>query len=370
MKHILLATTALVASAGIASAQGVELSGSAEMGIIGGSDIETQFHTDIDVTFTMSGETDNGLTFGASIDLDESNDADAFTATSQGGETIFIAYGAARLTMGDVDGAFDAAMQEAIVGSAIADDHEHAGYNGNGGLDGSYDGQIAQFSYAASGFTGYLSVELPDAEDIDPVWGVGVSYNTELAGLNLTVGLGYQAGDQDVADASTATFAAAIAAGAAGPDGVVADDPATIGYDESADNVAHTFAQAIALAEDTLVRSDVWGLSVGTTFNNGIQAILNYSAANYADAGNDELETHLGLAFGYSMNALTIGVNYGKYDNYLGFDEVEAKGYGLAVDYDLGGGAEVQFGYGKSEVSAPGESFDTDTYSLGIAMSF
>ena len=43
MKKVLFATTALVASAGIASAQGVELSGHAEMGIIGGSAIETQF---------------------------------------------------------------------------------------------------------------------------------------------------------------------------------------------------------------------------------------------------------------------------------------------------------------------------------------
>ncbi|MCP3969641.1 MAG: porin, partial [Rhodobacteraceae bacterium] len=54
MKKVLLATTALVASAGIASAQGVALSGSAEMGIIGGTGMEVQFHSDIDVTFTLS----------------------------------------------------------------------------------------------------------------------------------------------------------------------------------------------------------------------------------------------------------------------------------------------------------------------------
>ena len=62
MKKVLFATTALIASAGIASAQGVALSGSAEMGIIGGDgDFETQFWNDVDVRFTMSGETDNGL---------------------------------------------------------------------------------------------------------------------------------------------------------------------------------------------------------------------------------------------------------------------------------------------------------------------
>ena len=61
----ILASTALVATAGAASAQDIALSGMAEMGIFGGQDIDTQFFTDVDVTFTMSGEADNGLTFGA-----------------------------------------------------------------------------------------------------------------------------------------------------------------------------------------------------------------------------------------------------------------------------------------------------------------
>ncbi|KKL69695.1 hypothetical protein LCGC14_2112360, partial [marine sediment metagenome] len=72
MKKVLFATTALVASTSFAMAD-VDLSGVAEMGIFGGDGIEDQFHTDIDVTFSMSGSTDNGLTFGASIDLDESD---------------------------------------------------------------------------------------------------------------------------------------------------------------------------------------------------------------------------------------------------------------------------------------------------------
>ncbi|WP_298262238.1 porin, partial [uncultured Litoreibacter sp.] len=78
MKKILIASTALVSTAGIAAAD-VALSGRAEMGIFqqntafsgGAVGSDMQFFTDIDVTFTMSGETDNGLTFGASVDLDE-----------------------------------------------------------------------------------------------------------------------------------------------------------------------------------------------------------------------------------------------------------------------------------------------------------
>ena len=80
MKKVLFATTALVATAGVASAE-VALTGFAEMGITGGDnafgdtyssgatnppvdDVNTNLHTDIGVTFTLSGETDGGLAFG------------------------------------------------------------------------------------------------------------------------------------------------------------------------------------------------------------------------------------------------------------------------------------------------------------------
>ena len=310
MKHILLATTALVATAGVASAD-IALSGSAEMGIFGGDGIETQFHTDVDVTFTMSGETDNGLSFGASVDLDEGGSgADAHADdTEDGGATIFVAYGPVTLTMGDVDGAFDAAMKEAIIGSAIADDHEHGGYNGNSGFDGAFDGQIAQLKYTASSFTGYLSVEQDETGTFDPIWGLGVTYSAELAGLSLGVGLGYQT------------------------------------------------------AEDV----SVWGLSVDTTFNNGIQGILNYSEMDLNTGTN---QSHVGVAFGYSMNALTVGVNYGKFTDLGGLSGLDSSGYGLAVNYDLGGGLEAQFGYGNSELEFGGASVDADSWSLGLAMSF
>src|SRR6056297_3414964 len=72
MKKILLATTALAATSGAAYAD-MSVSGSAEIGIIGASNIETQLFTDVDVNFSGAGETDNGLAFGFSVDLDESD---------------------------------------------------------------------------------------------------------------------------------------------------------------------------------------------------------------------------------------------------------------------------------------------------------
>jgi outer membrane protein OmpU len=302
MKKILLASTALVATAGFAAAD-VSLGGSAEVGVVGGSGMETQFHTDVDVAFKMTGETDGGLSFGATVDLDEGGSGAAAVANDadDGGASFFVAAGAFRMDAGDTDGAFDAAMSEvALAGGSINDaETGHAGYNGNSGLDGTYDGQIVRFSYSAASFTGHLSVELDDAGVGDPVVGLGVAYNADLAGLSLGVGIGYQ-------EAGSGT--------------------------------------------------DVMGISLKTTFANGLSAAINYSEMTAGGATTD----HTAIGFGYSANGLSVGVNYGEYST-------GAEGIGLAVAYDLGGGMAVQVGYGDS-TSAAGVS--SDAWSVGLAMSF
>ena len=63
MKNILYATTALVATAGIASAD-VSISGFAEVGIFDTGNGDMQLFNDIDVTFSMTGETEGGISFG------------------------------------------------------------------------------------------------------------------------------------------------------------------------------------------------------------------------------------------------------------------------------------------------------------------
>lgn len=322
MKKVLFATTALVASAGIAAAQdvGVALSGSAEMGIIGGDNIDLQFHTDIDVTFSMSGTTDNGLTFGASIDLDESDGSGscslpggagnlgvtcsvsggsaAFGNTGQGGESIFLSGDFGTITMGDTDGGFDWALQEALAGGgSINSDEEHGGYNGNGGLDGTYDGQIARYDYSFGDFAFAASVEIDDSGTNDPVFGVGVKYSGDLGGVNLGVGIGYQTTDSAVSD-------------------------------------------------------DAMGISLDAKFDNGLRAIMNYSEVNNVE--------HMAIALGYSFDAVSLGVNYAEFDG-------GNSGFGLAAAYDLGGGAAIQFGYGNTDLAGGGS---TDSYSLGVSMSF
>jgi outer membrane protein OmpU len=278
MKKILFATTALVATAGVASAD-ISLSGSAEMGVVGGDNYDaTQFHTDIDVTFKMSGTADNGLTFGATIDLDEEG---GFAATNGGPEAVYIAYGGFKLTMGDTDGAFDAAMQEVNYGGSIADDESgHAGYNGNSGLDGYYDGQIATGSYSSGAFTGYISVEVDDGGNGDPVWGIGAKYSAN----GVTVGVASQSANGE----------------------------------------------------------SVTGLSVGYSAN-GVSAGLNWSTYSDDCCGGFFDQTHVGVGVGYSMNALTLAANYGVYTG-DSFDDTDGFGVSVGYDMGGGLSGHLGYG--------------------------
>lgn len=309
MKKVLFATTALVASAGIASAQGVSLSGMAEMGIVGGGVYgdEVQFWTDVDVTFTFAGETDNGLTFGGSVDLDENF---AFAGTTQGGETIFISGAFGTLTMGDTDGALDWALQDVGMNATIDDAHTtHFGYNGNNVMDGfdGKDGQIARYDYSFGDFSFAASVEIDDTGVDDATFGVGAKYSTSFGGVDVGFGVGYQM--------------------ASGP-----------GFDSSA-----------------------VGVSADVKFGGGFQIIANYTSYDDVVTIFGATDSHYGIGVGYTTGAISVSVNYGAWDA-----PGDPQGYGVQAAYDLGGGAEIQAGYGYSEVGA----FDTDQFSLGVAMSF
>ena len=326
MKKLLLASTALVATAGVAAAD-VSIIGTAELGVFqnenGSGDgstgdlSKTRVFSDIDVTFAMTGETDGGLAFGATIDLDEAfddgfNDGDVNDPARQPDSSIFLSFGQMRLTVGDTDSAFDARLTEVAVGGAINDDHTvHPGYNGNSALDEAYGGQEIRFDYTFDAFTGSISVS-PDrnATDFDTAFALGVSYNAELAGLDLGLGLGY------------------------------------IQVDEA------------AAAYDSII-----GLSVGTTFGNGLSATVNFSNWSDDTSGGLDDATHYAIGFGYTMNALTLGLNYGEYD----LDGGDASGYGFTANYDLGGGMEAQLGYGGGD---PVVGDYEDTFSLGVSMSF
>ena len=305
MKKVLLASTALVAMSGAAIAD-VSVSGSAEIGIFDNGVQDAQFFQSVDVRFSMTGETDAGLSFGATIDLDDAVDmglGGADPVDVQNGQfadyTVFISGSWGTITMGDTDGAFDWALTEVGALTSLADDHTtHIGYSGNSGLDGTYDGQILRYDHTIGDLGFALSAEMDDTGTGDTVMGVGVKWSGDMGGSSIGIGLGYQ------------------------------DNGTT----------------------------DVSGISLSAGFGD-LTAVLNYSTFSSAGADTD----HTGVGITYASGPLSLHANWGEFDMGAG-GSMDA--YGVAANYDLGGGAVVMVGYGSE--NAAGEA----QWSAGLGLSF
>ena len=347
-------------------AGGLTVSGTASMGVLGGDWIldretftievgpgrqvtvyggvidgqsEHEFHTDIDINFTMSGQTDTGLAFGASIDLDESDGNDnagnspAFDGRAQGGEEIFISGAFGTLTMGDTDGALDWALQEIAIGGSIGDVHTtHAGYNGNSFADDSANGgQVARYDHSFGDFAVALSANIDDDASHDDALAIGAKYSASLAVMELGVGLGYS----------------------------------QLVHDE--------------------VEDDAVGVSLDANFDNGFRAILNWVDMGDGRDIDTLAEQYIGLGLGYTMDDWTLAANWGKYsENRESGVDPDQSGYALVLNYDLGGGAEMQLGYSKASceifhgyarpvndnTDCSNNNINGSRFSLGVAMSF
>ena len=110
MKKVLFATSALVLSAGFASAE-VALSGDGRMGIIYDGD-DAQFSSRARVRFNLSGESDAGLSFGASFRVDQENyNGNEFRSAARGtAGAIWISGTYGKLSMGDTVSATERAI--------------------------------------------------------------------------------------------------------------------------------------------------------------------------------------------------------------------------------------------------------------------
>ena len=376
MKKLLLATSALVATAGIASAQGGggggTVPGVASMGILAGEWIlnrtpntlrpngtldvvgqeiegqgEYELHTDIDVTFAMTGQTDAGLTFGASIDLDESDGEDdegasaAFDNRDQGGEEIFVSGTFGTLTMGDTDGALDWALKDIGLGSSIGDAHtSHLGYVGNDFVDSEDgDGQIARYEYSFGDFAFGVSADIADEGGKD-IFAAGAKYSLSIPAMamRLGVGVGWQqrAHDRNLFDGN--------------------GNPVQPAPDITNPNVP--FEGEVA---------DARGVSLDADFDNGFRIVLNWADMgdgpedfnfNGFEVNNILPEEFIGIGVAYEIDDWTLAANFGRISEGAPKYTLQ-EGYGIAVSYDMGGGAEIQFGYSHSRC-APFIA-DTDT---------
>ena len=330
MRKLLIATTALVATAGMAAAD-VKISGSAEIGMRdGGGTTGMEMHTDTDIKFKLSGASDNGLTFGASIDLDEA----AKLNSTGGAQAIFVSGAFGTLTMGDTDGALDKVNAEVGMGSAIADDHTaHAGYNGGSGLD---SGDILRYDTSVSSFNVSASIGQDDTAGNNDVMGYGLSTTVGT----VAVSVGYQTDDaQDITAVSAKSTVGGLTMTANYSEATMTDTKAITGV-----------AASITAATSTAVAFNVLAVTAKDLVVNSYE--------------------HTGIGFGYSVSGVNLSANYGSYDY---DDGSQADGFGVAANYSLGGGATVMVGYGSGNARVTNRvaaAADVDSFSIGLGLSF
>src|SRR6056297_2063484 len=175
MKKVLLASTALLLTAGFASAQSIELSGDANAGLKydedGNADgDELTVHNEINMTIAGSGATDTGLTFGAFVTIDETDGLDD--------AEVFVSGVFGTVTVGRIDHATDSLGIADVGFDGIGlDDPAEQYKNATAG------GPDILYSYSAAGLTFSASAEIEGDES----YAVAVEY----AAQGFSGGIGY-----------------------------------------------------------------------------------------------------------------------------------------------------------------------------------
>lgn len=337
MKKILLATTMIVGGASIAAAD-VTLSGSARMGVIksfndgfAGNGVESDlaFTSRARVAFTMSGESDSGLSFGASFRADNAGAANTGDAGS-----VFISGAFGKLSMGDVDGAAQMATGHvAGVGLTGLSDLNESTFLGAG--DGSTD-PTALYEYSAGSFTIYVSATNPR-----PVLGTAPAAATAHT------------------PATTGTRTSDTQAVAIGAKYTFGDYAVGLGYEKVTGFTAPAVGvSAVGTAKNTDVDHIVLKVS-GTISGFNVQGLIGQADGNTGTALLNNAKQYA-MSVGYTSGAITGTVFYTD-DSALG----GATAFGLGGAYDLGGGASVVGGFAR-EVNG----VDSSTADLGVSFTF
>ena len=321
MKNLLLASTALVLSAGVAAAE-VAVSGDARMGVASKYDAATDntelnFSSRARVKFTLSGETDGGLGFGASFRADQAGTASKGTEGS-----VYVSGAFGKVEMGDTVSAPEALfgdlpeigftdlemnVNNAVISSVmptIGNDVPYITGDNAGGLT-DFTGPAMLYTYT----TGAISVAASMSDG--KRGGVDAAQEYALAGSynfgSYAVGIGYEVLDLDglgkakqLGIAGTANFG----------------DTAVKGY----------YAQG----DDLLDGVDTYGLGVESVF--GATTVKGYYQV---------------------IDASDI----------VGGEKIAA--YGIGAEYDLGGGASVAGGIMDTD-----EAGTDAVYDLGMKFKF
>jgi outer membrane protein OmpU len=201
MKKILIATTALVATAGVAAAD-VSFSGYAAMGAIKTAGGDFEMNHNVDLYISASTQADNGLSFYAGMDYENNETtgtAGKGAPNASTGSKVGLTMGDFRLEYGNVDGAADKRTTEAHRLFAGID------FEYWGGVDNDDNNNILRADYTV----GDINLSASNSET-DNANGLGISWAGDLGSLGLGLGAGYEGSD----DGDIMTVSATISSGA------------------------------------------------------------------------------------------------------------------------------------------------------------
>ena len=176
MKKVLFATTALVATAGVASAD-ITITGGGNAGVrdTGVAGQDPFVHTELDFNVVASGTSDNGITFGASIDLDSQQSGPAGTDTNSIGDAeAFVSGAFGTFSFGNLSPANDFGMSDIGFDGIGVDDVAEQDLNSS--ADVAYTNSFGDFSFGVSG------------NSVNDDWALSLGYS--IAGADITLGYG------------------------------------------------------------------------------------------------------------------------------------------------------------------------------------
>jgi outer membrane protein OmpU len=395
MKKILFTSTALAAMAfgGVASAQGISLFGDARLGLgynifnNGDLRLETDDNGDLEtpddlravsrVRFgvNMSGVTDSGITFGATIRADNAGGGQGGT-TGQTAGNVFVSGDWGTLTFGDTSGADEKWTGDVNeVGLTGLTFQNEVPFISNGGSFGRDDGSntvanpaarpTVRYDFEVAGF----GLSLSSNRDLNDVQ-VGAGYDGEFGESTFSIGVGYN----DFTEFTNlgATTNSTVCIGAAG--GVVTPPAGS-----TCGGIGGTPVSGVATPGtlNTVPGGSQWtaalGVDVGGMFNGKVVwTSIDFDGPAEVDMG------FVGL--GADFEEWRVDAYYSQIIDATGSDFLNnwdgLQAYGLGVTYDLGGGARVEGGvasvYNLSRSTTAGQEAD-DGYivaDFGIGLSF
>ena len=340
MKKLLLASTALLVSAGVAAAD-VSVSGDGRMGVTydNSRDTKWEFTNRIRVIFTLSGESDAGFSFGGSIQADNAADGADGTAGD-----VFISGIFGKISMGDVN----------------SGDQRVVGQLHGVGLTGLGDGNEVSYEANGGGWSGLLDAPtgIPAFPTVREAFFPGyetvparVLYEYEMAGFIFAASHS-QTG-------SIRSYGVGIGYSMDGFSG-------GIGYGEARNNDPFALGITFAPIKATDITASA-GYSMGDF---EVKALYQDKKVRQLGAQIDRHKS-LGISGAGSFDAVTVSAYAIRTRSRL-FD-INLNRAGIGMAYDLGGGASLQAGVARLEqfdlTTVSGKSRKT-VADFGVALEF